>query len=215
VDRRTRIEAELRALDLPMDILGPPDFVAAFGPDQAGRYERVFAQLREALRGQSTALAAVVRLRDPAEQARRVAPTTELGHALDGSFDEVLALPNLVRLFGEGATKNPAEPFARHFTRRTRHILAAQPAADNPFLWQMLIGHFPDEVVSPWLAAPIPRRVPALNWTHGLMDDALGAAEPGTFDFVHLSNILDWLTPREAGRRWPVRGRPCASEAGC
>ena len=178
--------------------MGSLDFVAKAGPDHAGRYERVFAQLRESLGGHSCALAAVLRWRDPAEQARRVAPSTELGRALDESFDAVLALPNLVRLFGAGATKNPAELFSRHFARRTRHVLATLPAAENPFLWQMLAGQFPAGVVSPWLAAPIPQRLPRLIWTLGLMNDALGEAEPEAFDFVHLSNILDWLTPAEA-----------------
>ncbi len=198
-DRKARLAEELQSLDLPADILGPPEFVAKVGPDHAGRYERVFVQLREALGAHSSALGAVLRLRDPAEQASRVAPSTALGRALDGSFDEVLALPNLVRLFGAGATKNPAEPFSRHFARRTRHVLARLPAADNPFLWQMLGGHFPDGVVSPWLSAPLPAKIPAVTWTIAFMNEALGAAEPETFDFVHLSNILDWLTPAEAG----------------
>lgn len=197
-DRSALLAEELRALDLPADVLGPLDFVAEAGPDHAGRYERVFAQLRKALDPHSSALAAVLRSRDPAEQARRVAPDTDLGRALDESFDEVLAMPNLVRLFGEGATKNPAEPFSRHFARRTRQVLATLPAADNPFLWQMFAGQFPYGVLSPWLAAPIPRCLPTVLWTLGSMDDALSEAKRGAFDFVHLSNILDWLTPAEA-----------------
>lgn len=48
------------------------------------------------------------------------------------------------------------------------------------------------------LAAPIPPHAPALIWTLGLMNDSLAEAEPEAFDFVHLSNILDWLTPDEA-----------------
>ena len=198
-DRMARLAEEFQTLELPGDALGPPDFIAEVGPDHAGRYERVFAQLRKALDAHSSALASLLRLRDPAEQARRVAPSTELGRALDVSFDEVLALPILVHLFGEGATKNPAESFSRHFAHRTRHVLSALPAADNPFLWQMLAGHFPDGVVSPWLAGPTAANMPRVTWTTGFMNDALDEAEPGSFDFVHLSNILDWLTPAEAG----------------
>jgi S-adenosylmethionine-diacylglycerol 3-amino-3-carboxypropyl transferase len=40
-----------------------------------------------------------------------------------------------------------------------------------------------------------------------MMDDALAAA-PGQFDFIHLSNILDWLSPAAARttleRAWAV-----------
>ena len=197
-DRQARLAKEWEALALPADILGPLDFVAEVGPDHAGRYERVFAQLQKALNAHSAALEAVLRLRDPAEQARRVAPSTEVGRALDQSFDEVLALPNLTRLFGAGATKNPAAPFSKHFARRTRHALATLPAAENPFLWQMLAGRFPPGVFSPWLTAPIPARLPAVTWTLGTMNEALGDATPEGFGFVHLSNILDWLTSAEA-----------------
>ena len=64
----------------------------------------------------------------------------ELGRALDTAFDQVMALPNLVRLFGEQATANPVQPFARHFAEQTRHILATLPAADNPYLAQLFRG---------------------------------------------------------------------------
>ncbi len=198
-DRRVRLAAELRMLDVPPDVLGPIDLVARLGPDHAGRYERVFRQLRHVIGVHSEALVELLRLRDPAEQARRVAPSTELGRALDESLDDVFALPHLVRLFGVEATRNPAEPFSRHFARRTRHVLATLPAADNPFLWQVFAGRFPGGVASPWLAATAPPRMPAMNFTVGYMSDALGEAEPGSLDFVHLSNILDWLTPADAG----------------
>src|SRR5262249_37794947 len=79
-----------------------------------GRYERLFARLRDALRDHEEELAALLQLRDPAEQARRADPDTPLRRALDAAYDDVLALPHLVRLFGEGATQNPVEPFARH-----------------------------------------------------------------------------------------------------
>ncbi len=195
--RRERLGAEWRALDLPADVLGPEELVARDGPDHAGRYERVFAALRDALRGETDDLAALLRMRDPAEQARRVAPTTPLGRCIDEAFEEVMALPNLVRLFGEEATRNPVEPFSRHFARRLRHVLGTLPADRNPYLWQMLAGRFPDGVVSPWLAEPEPARAPVITWSCEGMADALTAA-PSSFDFVHLSNILDWLSPESA-----------------
>src|SRR6202011_5138275 len=98
------------------------------------------------------------------EQARRVAPGTSLGRALDDAFDEVMALPNLVRLFGATATNNRCEPFARHFARRTRHALATLPAADNPYLWQVLAGRYPVGTPAPWLTEPAPERSPEVIW---------------------------------------------------
>ena len=153
--------------------------------------------MRRHLHDQANDLDALLQLRDTAEQARRVRPDTDLGRALDAAFDTVMALGNLVGLFGEGATRNPAEPFSRHFARRTRHVLATLPAADNPYLHQLLCGRYPQGHPVPWLTAAVPARLPEITWTAAMMDDALPAA-PGPFDFIHLSNILDWLSPAAA-----------------
>jgi S-adenosylmethionine-diacylglycerol 3-amino-3-carboxypropyl transferase len=72
-------------------------------------------------------------------------------------------------------------------------------ANENPYLWQLLLGRFPAGVTHPWLHAPAPDQMPDLFETCGPMDAALSAL-PKTFDYVHLSNILDWLAPEEAGR---------------
>ena len=195
--RQQRIAAELADLGLSTDALGPPACVATVGPDQAGRYERVFAALRHDLSRHAGELDALLALKDPAEQERRVAPAAPLGRALDEAMGRVLSLPNLVRLFGEEATRNRVEPFARHFARRVRHVLATLPAAINPYLWQMLAGRYPPGHPAPWLAVPTPHRTAEITWTHGFVADALRAA-PGSFDLVHLSNVLDWLPPPRA-----------------
>jgi S-adenosylmethionine-diacylglycerol 3-amino-3-carboxypropyl transferase len=195
--RREALAAGLESLGLRPDALGPEGLVAERGPDHAGRYERVFAELARELSPVATELESVLRLRDPAAQSAGFAPGTALGRALDAAYDRVLSLPNLVRLFGEGATRNPAEPFARHFARRTRHALATLPAADNPYLWQMLRGRFPGGAAYPWLSMPAPAALPEVTWTAAPMAAALADARGG-YDLVHLSNILDWLSPAEA-----------------
>src|SRR5260221_108279 len=196
-ERRRNLADEFRALSLPADALGPLDAVAEVGPDHAGRYEILFAKLREALSGVTAEITGLLELRDPAEQSRRAHPATGLGRTLDSAFDSVIGLPNLVGLFGEAATRNRSEPFSRHFARRTRHALATLPAADNPYLWQMLQGRFPPGVMYPWLNAAPPTRMPEVLWTvTGMAEGLQGRSE--AFDFVHLSNILDWLGPREA-----------------
>jgi S-adenosylmethionine-diacylglycerol 3-amino-3-carboxypropyl transferase len=196
-ERAAALADGLRNLGLPPDTLSPLEFVAEVGPDHAGRYERLFAQLRQELAPVAGEVEALLKLSDLSESARRAAPDTPLGRALDEAFDVVMALPNLVRLFGEMATRNRVEPFSRHFARRTRHALATLPAADNPYLWQLLRGRFPDGVSYPWLTATPPYRMLKVTWTVSGMTEAL-AAVPAGFDFVHLSNILDWLSPEEA-----------------
>jgi S-adenosylmethionine-diacylglycerol 3-amino-3-carboxypropyl transferase len=196
-ERRLRLTAELQKLYLPVDALGPIELVAELGPDHAGRYEGLFLRLRERLSDAADEVTALLQLRDPEEQSRRADAATPLGRALDTAFDSVMALPNLIGLFGEAATRNRYEPFSRHFARRTRHALATLPAAENPYLWQMLQGRFPDEVASPWLSAAVPTRMPEVRWTITSMAEAL-YGQSGAYDFIHVSNILDWLTPEDA-----------------
>lgn len=196
-ERCVRLKRELQALDLPEYALGPIDFIAEAGPDHAGRYEGLFLKLREALGGMESEITALLQLRDPFEQLRQVDSATPLGRAFDAAFDSVMALPNLVGLFGEAATRNRCEPFSRHFARRTRHVLATQPAADNPYLWQMLQGRFPRGCAYPWLGIAAPARLPRILWKPAGMAEAL-QGQVRAFDFIHVSNILDWLAPEEA-----------------
>lgn len=195
--REDRLRAALRDISVPVEAIGPPCVWAAEGPDHTGRYERVFAQLRNILEPHKAEVDNLLSFHDPAEQARRTAPATRLGQAMDEAFNQVMDLPILIHLFGEGATRNRVEPFANHFARRTRHILATLDAADNPYLWQILAGHYPPSSEAPWLSAPSPERPPVITWNNALMIDVLRRS-PGSYDFVHLSNILDWLSPEEA-----------------
>jgi S-adenosylmethionine-diacylglycerol 3-amino-3-carboxypropyl transferase len=195
-ERGARLAAALEAIGVAAEAIGPPRVWARQGPDYAGRYEHVFAALRRHLEPCASAVDELLRLRDPGEQTDRVALDTALGRALDDAFEQAMDLPILIRLFGEGATRNRVEPFARHFARRTRHVLATLPAADNAYLWQVLAGRYPADASAPWLVQPAPARLPEITWKTMMMTEALRSA-PAPYDFVHLSNILDWLSPEE------------------
>jgi S-adenosylmethionine-diacylglycerol 3-amino-3-carboxypropyl transferase len=197
-ERRNRLATELDALGFAADVLGPPALVAEQGPDHVGRYERLFAELRARLEDQASAIDALLGSSDVAEQRRRVAPEGGLWKRIREALDEVMAAQNLSRLFGEDAIANSVEPFASHFARRIRHVLGTLPAAGNPYLHQMLRGRDPEGTTVPWLTEPIPGRLPCLDWSCASMAHAL-AESRASFDVVHLSNILDWLSPEAAG----------------
>lgn len=199
--------AILQAEDLAADILGEPAAVARLGADQAGRYEILFHHLRAHLEPCRDELEQLFTLDDPQEQAARVEARTRLGVAFDGAFDRVMRLENLVSLFGEEATRNSRMPFARHFATQTRRALAASPARANPFLAQLLLGRFVDGFAYEWLTRPSSERWPEITIACSPAIEALAAAAPESFDFVHLSNILDWLSPEAAAKTLEVAWR--------
>lgn len=194
--RLAALEAELVALNLSADALGPVGALAMQGPDHVGRYEGLFAALRADMAGHAEDLEALMALGDPTEQARRAAPGTALGRALDAALARTFAQPNLEALFPAAAAAERVVEHAPHFAARIRWALASLPAAENPYLSQVLLGRFRGPI-APWLAAPCPGRLPGAlfhaadlgGFLDGLNEDA---------DVVHLSNALDWLTAERA-----------------
>lgn len=187
----------LDGLELSPDVFGPQQTVSQLGVDYCGRYELLFRELRRALSPHSRTLERLVQSRDIAEQTKLAAHDGELRAALDQALDQVFSLPNLVALFGPDATANRLEDFSRHFARRIRSWLAAQPASDSPWLAQMLVGRFSTQPY-PWLNLSAPTGLPQIVWTEDTMQSVLVSAEADAFDFIHLSNILDWLSPDQS-----------------
>lgn len=195
--RLAKLTQLLEHLALPSNIFGPPEHVAGHGPDHSGRYELLFAALRRELAVHAQALEQVLDMSEPGDQALKVAPTAPLGRALNVAFEKIMSHSNLVALFGEGATRNPRKSFSAHFAEQLRLILGRLPAAGNPFLSQMLLGRFSSRAEHHWLQLPASKLTAAIRWEDSLMIPALKQHQ-GEFDFVHLSNILDWLGPDDA-----------------
>jgi len=159
----------------------------------------VFSQLREALKDHQLQIQKLLHLNVPEKQVRLIVPTSALGSALDASFRNVMSLPNLVALFGKSATANRVESFAKHFTKRIRHVLSILPALENPYLGQLLLGRFQEKWRYPWFDSPMVRDLPRIKWSNKFMQEVLRNAKPDSYNVAHLSNILDWLSPAEAG----------------
>jgi S-adenosylmethionine-diacylglycerol 3-amino-3-carboxypropyl transferase len=200
-DRKRMLLAHLDALGLEANVFGPMDWVAEVGPDHAGRYEIVFARLARALAPHRTVLRRLLELSDAKEQSKTLSAEGKFAEALEEAFDRVMSLPNLVRLFGTEATRNPERPFSRHFVERTGNVLGRLPANSNPFLWQMFTGRFPTDHPYDWLLS---KRASRRNhdqeqvFVQGRMREVLDGMPPGSCHMVHLSNILDWLRPEDA-----------------
>lgn len=200
-ERSAKLTQLFDQLDLDPAVLGPWELVSHVGPDHAGRYERTFAALRTALSSHQVVLDAVLTSSDTDWCEKIAAPDSEWGRAVDHAFAEVMSLPNLVQLFGNEATQNPRRPFAAHFAARTRTAFKRFSASTNPFLWQILAGRFPGGHCYDWLqpdqgGGTICRVTPTYHC--GRMNEVLDSLPSQSADLVHLSNILDWLSPAQA-----------------
>ena len=184
-------------LSLPENVLAEPAQVAEFGADQCGRYEAAFRELRRLLVPHQQEIDRFLHSEDAGSASRMISPATETGTALEAAFAQVLRLENLVALFGEEATRNPRQPFHTHFINQLRDITSRQPPAENPWIWLLLAGKFPPATPVDWLQS----RAPILThptYQNTPMLDALLDTPAGSMDFIHLSNILDWLSLQAA-----------------
>jgi S-adenosylmethionine-diacylglycerol 3-amino-3-carboxypropyl transferase len=197
-ERAETLDGILNAMELSKDSFGPREVVARLGPDHAGRYEILFHHLRQHLNGHGDEILELLALSEPSMQAERSAPETPLGRGLDAAFDSVMRMENLVRLFGREATRNAQRSFASHFAAQTRHALAAFPARTNPFLNQLLQGSFHGGDRYDWFDSSPSRQWPEVVFQCSTAIEALAALPSESVDFVHLSNILDWLSPEDA-----------------
>ncbi|MCA9803747.1 MAG: DUF3419 family protein, partial [Cyanobacteria bacterium HKST-UBA02] len=164
----------LKDLHLPDDILGDLDCtgLAGRGADFCGRYEILFEALRAEL--------------------------AQSDGDLDRAFAATMTPENLLRVFGPDAVHNPARPFHEHFADRTRLALTLYERKSNPYLCQVLDGCFADGALYPWLTMEAPETLPSLSFETGTMIGFLSRQQSGSLDFLHLSNILDWLEAETA-----------------
>lgn len=195
--RLSELRGRLSELGFASDVLGPPALIAELGPDYCARYEWLFARLREKLAPVQPAIADLLSLSDTAQQGSCVAPETELGQRLKEAFDVVMDGANLVEIFGPDATANPAMPFPSHFLAQTRMALSQFEASQNPFLHQLFLGQFTGPLWD-WLELPKHSELCSLQFSVGTMNDMIATRPNAAYDFIHLSNILDWVKPAEA-----------------
>ncbi len=196
-DRAAELQRRMSELGIAENCFGPADLIAEFGPDYCARYEWVFARLREDLAPHQHDIRHLMSFSHLQEQSKCVAEDTELGQAIKLAFQRVMDLANLVAIFGSDATANRVMPFAQHFFEQTQRALGRFPARENPFLHQIFLGHFAGPLWD-WLDSPKHSQLCSLAYDVGTMGDLMPALSDQTYDFIHLSNILDWIKPEQA-----------------
>jgi S-adenosylmethionine-diacylglycerol 3-amino-3-carboxypropyl transferase len=197
-ERKAIMQGYMLALGIDKNIFGNVDSIAQEGLDSAGRYEKVFEALRAELNPYKNEISTLFSGTDVALQSKLIAPDSSFGKALDAALDKIMSQENLVKIFGDKATANRVQDFSRHFAERIRVYLAHHLASSSPWLAHMLLGYFYNEQKFPWLMTTAVCSMPEINYYHGFMNDVLAQSESERYHVIHLSNIIDWLSPEEA-----------------
>ena len=192
--RARQIEELTSKLEQPTNVFGPLELVSRTGLDYCGRYEAVFSELQSELAPCMESVFELLKMSNPAAQEDFF--EHELRAHLNSALQEVMSQSNLVELFGEAATNNRIMPFADHFLARVHESLCNLPNASNPYMWQFLVGKYPTTGI-PWLSLPQAAWSSQVEFSVSTIMQALTGVEC-EFDFVHLSNVLDWLSEDEA-----------------
>lgn len=185
----------MNTLQLPQDSFGDWSEVCRRGPDYCGRYEAVFAALRKEFEITGGTIELLLKGDNYTHQA------------LERAFARVMNQKNLVAIFGEDATANKAISFWQHFYNQTEMVFFFRSAARNPYLFQMLAGCFPANSVYPWLNAPSKEIDTDIDYYVDTVSNHISNQQSASLDFVHLSNILDWLPEADASNLLQQTGR--------
>jgi S-adenosylmethionine-diacylglycerol 3-amino-3-carboxypropyl transferase len=203
-DRTSLLKQLCAELDLPLTLWGDHTIIHTLGLDYAGRYEWLFSELSTAIDKNeplSLHLTHLLNLNNTVAQTHYLQTQASVASELQILLENYMALPQLIALFGEEATQNPQQSFAAHFNERLLWALQNIPANSNPYLWQMLRANpiyfqNQDRPVAPWLNLPQQKIHTHVHYLHTSMEQALHTQS--NVDCVHLSNILDWLSPEQA-----------------
>ncbi len=190
----------LDKLNFTIDIFGPMALISQHGPDYAGRYEVAFRELSYLLKTSAAQVETFISYTESSDALRHLQSDTTTGQAFATAFASALSLPNLVALFGKGATQNPRRPFHEHFLAQLQAWVTHQAPRGNPFIRQMLLPASQADSYADWLELPQldPQTLPCITYHHSTMLQHLEQTSRESIDFLHLSNILDWLSISEA-----------------
>ena len=113
--------------------------------------------------------------------------------AFDLHFSDAL----LAAIFGQAATQHAAPgSYGPYFRARVEQALQAPDAPQNYFLHHVFEGAYRDEHLPPYLREGAVGSVPQFEVVEGTLADV---PDLGRFDFVHLSNLFDWMSEEETG----------------
>lgn len=199
-DQRAQMVEEFAStLGLQTSTFGPIEVVSRLGLDYCGRYEAVFSELQREIASSEDFVRDVLKLSDISAQRTSLENGRDFYSSLTVALNKVMSQSNLVALFGEDATNNGVIPFSDHFRLRLQESIRTLPNASNPYIWQFLAGRYPADIKIPWLHLSKADYLAQVRFRISTITEELSAYHDEV-DFVHLSNVLDWLSEEEASK---------------
>ena len=196
--RRVLSEDLANSIDVKLEDLGSLSDIAVLGLDYCGRYEAIFRAIRDRFLQQSELkLEELISLNDTIAQKSWLTDHPQFAIGLADILNEVMDLPILQQLFSLEATRNRITDFSKHFHERTLWCLNNFRAQSNPYLWQMLLAKNPPNQSVMWLNLPQSQSKINYRFFETSIQDYLVQVDE-KFDYIHLSNVLDWLSEEEA-----------------
>lgn len=196
-DRWTKLAQLASENDLELQSIGPRRVLASRGLDFIGRYEMLFGEVSRRLEPDHANIVHLLQQENQAERIHTLGTMGDFVSRLRDTLHDVMDLSNLVELFGEEATRNRLQDFSSHFFERINWAISRLPTHSNHFLWQVLLNQTPASYSVPWPSMSLANRVPEIGFQECPIEDYLIKCEQ-EFDFIHLSNVLDWLTDEQA-----------------
>lgn len=187
-DRKSHLLTLFKQLNISLNIFGDFDIVSEYGPDYVGRYEWLFRAFSSDF--QKTQLG--IQLPKISSFEEQQAVINQDVSEITSLFNEHFSLDTLVGLFGKEAVQNRAKPYSLHFYNRFIWSLQHQFIHQNPFFYQFAYLAYPKLAQTDFLSLP-PFRPKHITLHHCTMFDHLVSCASNSYDFIHLSNILDWL----------------------
>lgn len=93
--------------------------------------------------------------------------------------------------------KRSNQAFFNHFKERLRIYLSEHLASKSPWMAHLLLGCFHDTTF-PWMSGDSFSVFPYIHYINENMETVLQQSSGEQYHVIHLSNILDWLSPDEA-----------------
>jgi S-adenosylmethionine-diacylglycerol 3-amino-3-carboxypropyl transferase len=189
-NRQEKLTQICSSLNINPENFGSLAELNLYGPDYVGRYEWLFRSFSKEFKktqlGQKLPF-----IKSLEEQKEFLQQDLSEVRAL---FDTIFSLDSLIELFGPNAVQNHKTSYSDHFYNRFIWTLSNQFIHSNPFFYQFAYLSYPTNRQTDYLS--LPSKIPcSVRFHSSCMLQYLASQKPAIYDYVHLSNILDWETP--------------------